>query len=534
MCDAIASHAQELSWPSRRYERDPVGFARDILGLEPWSRQIEVLEAVRDHDRVAVTSGHKTGKGTTAAILALWYFTMHADARVVMSSTTARQVDQILWRELTIRHGASGACLACTRAAKAHTPPRNPARPCPHSIAVDGRPKVLARSGLRIGHREVVGFTAKEAEAVAGISGEHLFYILDEASGIPSVIYEAIEGNRAGGAKIVMFSNPTRTEGEFYEAFESKARFYRTISISSEETPNVVEGRVVVPGLARREWIEEKREEWGAESALYKIRVKGEFVKNEDGKIFSVHAIAEAEARWQDALAEGPLHVGIDPAGPGNAGDETAIALRRGLKILSVITFRGLTEEGIVVQLLGVLHEHVGPRDPRPVVKVDREGPIGSALYGLLRAHLEQPGNEDAFELVPVRSSDRALRQPQIYGRTRDELWASLADWFRQGGAIPEDTKLSKELHAPEWVPQIDGRLKVTPKEDLRKALNRSPDRADAVALAVWERQRTVGEASRAQAAPPKPAPAGVDPYHLDGFEAGDPVYGGGGDPVYG
>jgi hypothetical protein len=44
-----------------------------------------------------------------------------------------------------------------------------------------------------------------------------------------------------------------------------------------------------------------------------------------------------------------------------------------------------------------------------------------------------------------------------------------------------------KELHAPEWIPQVTGRLKATGKDELRKALGRSPDRADAVALAVWE-----------------------------------------------
>jgi hypothetical protein len=70
----------------------------------------------------------------------------------------------------------------------------------------------------------------------------------------------------------------------------------------------------------------------------------------------------------------------------------------------------------------------------------------------------------------------------------RDELWANLAEWIREGGAIPDDARLTKELHAPEWHGQISGKLKATPKSDLRKMLDgRSPDRADAVALAVWE-----------------------------------------------
>ena len=44
----------------------------------------------------------------------------------------------------------------------------------------------LARSGMKSDDfREIVGFTAKQAEAVAGISGENVLYLVDEASGVP-------------------------------------------------------------------------------------------------------------------------------------------------------------------------------------------------------------------------------------------------------------------------------------------------------------------------------------------------------------
>lgn len=44
------------------------------------------------------------------------------------------------------------------------------------------------------------------------------------------------------------------------------------------------------------------------------------------------------------------------------------------------------------------------------------------------------------------------------------------------------------ELHATDWIDHIS-KMKATPKTELRKAenLGRSPDRADALALAVWE-----------------------------------------------
>jgi phage terminase large subunit len=454
----------DIKWPSPRYARDPVAYFREVLGAEPWRRQIDVIEAVRDHKRVAVASGHKVSKSHTAAGIALWFYCSYDQARVVMTSATSRQVDQILWRELR---------MMLARAKR----------------EIHGELHELARSGFKApDFREIVGFTAREAEAVAGVSGKNVLYLIDEASGVEDPIFEAIEGNRAGGARIVMFSNPTRTEGEFAAAFFSKSKFYKTLRISSEESPNVIEGREVIPGLATREWIDEKREEWGEDSALYKVRVRGEFVTREDGKILTLHAISTAEMRWHDAPWTGPLFIGIDPAGPGGAGDESVFAVRRGQKVIALYGLRGLTEEAHLVHLLAILQKHLLPVDLRPVVVVDREGSVGARVWSLLLSHAGASEEGAApFDLYGVRSSDKAMRQPFIYDRIRDELWANLELWMRAGGGIPTDARLAKELHAPSFVSAINGKLKATPKDELRKILGHSPDRADAVALSVWE-----------------------------------------------
>lgn len=474
--------ARRIRWPSPRYRKDPVRFFREILGVEPWSKQVEIIEAVRDNPRVAVRSGHKVSKSHSAAGIGLWFYSSFDDARVVMTSTTSRQVDRILWRELRMMRARGGRCVDC----KAADPDgRRIPRPCPHSALLDGEAGELARTGLKSDDfREIVGFTAREAEAVAGVSGKNLLYIVDEASGVGEEIFEAIEGNRAGGARIVLFGNPTQNQGEHYEAFHGKSKFYLGITVSSEETPNVVEGREVIPGLSTRPWVEEKKEEWGEDSPLYKVRVKGIHAKSEDGKIFSIHAIEMAEQRWDETAESGRLFIGLDPAGPTGHGDEIAFSPRRGLKQLQLKVERGLTEEGHLAHLLALIDALKVPRET-PVVVLDREGNVGAAVYGTLRQYEEM--NPGVFELVGVRASDRAVRQPHIYDRMRDELVANLEAWFRDGGAILEDVKLAKELHEPEWEEQVNGRLKVTPKKKLRKALGRSPDRFDALCLSCWE-----------------------------------------------
>ncbi len=471
-----------IRFPDPKFQADPVAFFRDILGVEPWSRQIEIIEAVRDHDRVAVCSGHKVSKSHTAAGIALWYYCSFPDARVVMTSTTSRQVDQILWRELRMLRARGGRCAACKEA--------DPSgliipRPCEHSTLIEGEQGELARTGLKSeDFREIVGFTAREAEAVAGISGRNLLYIADEASGIGDDIFDAIEGNRAGGAKLLMLSNGTRNEGAFFEAFTTKAALYFTMRVSSEETPNVIEGRIVIPGLATREWIEEKRIEWGENSPLYRIRVLGQHALAEEAKIFSVHLIEQSEQRWSDTPDAGRLYIGLDPAGETGLGDDTCFAVRRGLKLLALRRMRGLTDDQHLMQLLLVIKEFGLPRET-PVVVLDREGSIGASLSGRLRSY--QDTAPLAFELVTVRASERAVRHPHIYDRMRDELCANLESWFRDGGAILEDVKLAAELHTLEWKQAVTGRLKITPKDVIRKHIGRSPDSYDALALSAWE-----------------------------------------------
>ena len=182
-------------WPALEYQKDPAGFAREILGISLMPEQIEILEAIRDHVRVAVRGGRKVGKDYVLSAAALWFFCCFPDARVRFTAVTDKQVNDIFWRELRLMLGKHGRCVDCKRA-----DPYGP-RPCPHSklipeAATAGK---LARTGLKADDfREIIGYTAREAEGAAGVSGAFQLNIIDEASGIEDFIVEAIDGNLGG------------------------------------------------------------------------------------------------------------------------------------------------------------------------------------------------------------------------------------------------------------------------------------------------------------------------------------------------
>src|ERR1051325_3357974 len=79
---------------------DPVVFCEKHLGIKPWSKQVEIMRAVAEHPRVAVRSGHKCGKTTSAAAIALWWLSTRSRATVVLTSSGGRQVSEILWPEV--------------------------------------------------------------------------------------------------------------------------------------------------------------------------------------------------------------------------------------------------------------------------------------------------------------------------------------------------------------------------------------------------------------------------------------------------
>ena len=145
-----------LRWPSPRFRDDPVGFARNVLSVDPWAAQREVLESVRDNARTTWKSGHRVSKSNTGGIVSCWFYGSFDDARVIMSAPTARQVDGILWRETQKLVRQSGICLECRRAGKLDQ------SPCPHSAKLDGKLGKRAATGLQAGDFRDDGATDEE------------------------------------------------------------------------------------------------------------------------------------------------------------------------------------------------------------------------------------------------------------------------------------------------------------------------------------------------------------------------------------
>lgn len=475
-----------------RFYDDPAGFCREVLDFEPSPDQLLVLSEIVAADFVTVPAGRAVGKSRLDAAIALWFVaTRGTGSRVILTAPTFRQVQVILWEEIrNLYHGAK--------------------------IKLGGECAKMASTGLRLDSgAQILGLTAEKPEAFQGIRSPRLLIIADEASGIADEIFHVIDGNAAGGAKILLTGNPTRATGYFREAARSPR--FRVIRLSALNSPNVLSGQSLVLGLATREWVEERKREWGEDSPLYKIHVLGEFVELEEGRLFTEEMIAGSETRWHETRPTGRLVVGIDPAGATGDGDESAFTCRRGQKVTKIHARRGLTEEGHIVEALGLIATQRGDSTELPLIVIDRDGYVGAKVYAHFLAYLQT--HEGTFQLVGVRGGERARRKPLTYDRVRDEVWFGLVDAFRDGLTIPEDVKLRRELAAILAESHISGRSKVTEKNDLRKELGRSPDRADSLCLACFETSNWLPAPAQQATEQPDhdpyrdPTARGIDPY---------------------
>lgn len=459
---------------------DPSIYAEEVFGLTVWTRQREVLTAVRDHDRVSVRSGHKVSKSTSAAVI-VWWFTSDPDARpearAIVTAPTGRQVSEIVWREVIALRDR-----AAKRGYRLPVPGRRPG------------------TGVRWGDgRQIIGFTIDEQkpEAIAGFSGAHLQFVLDEASGIDDRVFEALDGNAAASARFFLISNPTRTSGAFYES-QQPGSDYRPLHISSEQSPNIT-GEAKIPGLATREWRDKMVAKYGADSLWVAVRVRGEFPSGADDEVFGAGLVSAAMHRAADTDCAEPLVCGLDVAGYG--GDENILAPRRGRCTLPLVQIPAGESVDIAAAAIRAARKlRRGPSE-RVRINVDANG-VGAGVYSVLVADAFEHDGEtfrprDEIDATAVMTAEKAS-DPSQYTNQRSELHFLGRDYLRDGGTLPDDEELSIELRAPRYSLDRTNRIQVELKAKIRTRLGRSPDRGDAWLLSLYEEPVVERRSSRA------------------------------------
>ena len=440
---------------TKRHREDPVYFARRVLGVEPWSKQVEALTAVAENERVAVKSGNGLGKGFSAAAALLWFMSCHDHAVALSTAPTFRQVRHILWKEVHRRYRNAKYDLG--------------------GKLLDTRLEMPERDSF------AMGLSADSPDEFQGFHSANMLIVVDEAEGVAEPIYEAIEALMTSeNCRLLLIGNPTTVTGSFRRAFHEDRELYHTITISAYDSPNVAEGAKTVPGLVTARWVEQRRKIWGEDNPIFQARVLGEFPEQSEDTLISLSAIEGAAKVSGGAVEQDdepqPTVVAVDVARFGS--DRSVILVRQGGQVKPVRTFRGLD----TMKLTGLVVDAIKEADPDDVV-VDEVG-IGAGVVDRLK--------ELGYRVDGVNVG-RAAHDPSRFANLRAEGYWNLRQLITNGEvALPSDKELMGELAALKYSFNSTGQLLVESKEDMRKRGIRSPDKADAMMLAFLPYRRRV------------------------------------------
>ena len=479
-----------------RYQPDPIGYARDVLGVTLTEEQAALACSVRDHRYSLAKASHAVGKTFLAAVLGCWWYDCWEEHICYVTAPTWDQALGLTFKQIKrfrLDHRLPGRVLETGR--------------------VEDDDRRLATSHF---------IRALNAERGEGFQGEHsapILIIIEEGPGVPPYIWDAMRGlMTVGEARVLAIGNPTDEATAFGEACRSP--LYQVMTISALKHPNIeaeLAGREPpFPEAVRLVWLEEMLrtecevaaapdgdtfEFWSLDViqaalagtpltgweervhykpfASFQGRVLGEFPTQADENVIP--------RGWLADLPEQPLRgkpeIGCDPARFGS--DRTAVAVRVGPCLVELVELRKLDSQAIAGACIDAARRWAARArmdDAKDVrIRVDVTGGLGAGPLDALRA--------DGFNATGVNVSEKATDDEQFLNQ-RSEIWFEMRERARSKDLdltrIPQELreKLIREWSAPRYKVDAHGHKVVEPKDATKRRLRYSPDLADAANLA--------------------------------------------------
>jgi phage terminase large subunit len=473
----------ELSLEQQRFVRkvisDPVLFAIHILGVDLWEREAELARSIKHNRKTAVKACHASGKTFTLAVAALWWLAGYPEGIVLTTSPTQRQVRTQLWSE--IHRLVAGAKV-----------------PYP--------PLKTTELKFRGDNNFALGFSTNQTENFQGYHGKYVLIIADEAPGIEAGIWDAVAGTMAGGmVHIVMAGNPTIPAGNFFDAFTQERGLWNCLSISAFDSPNLAgldlehllrldpseDGPLdqnIIPYLVTKRWVYDQHQSWwhGSDSSSpqWLSRVLARFPDQAQDALIKLTWLERAQQRALQSpvtkTGSPSLVAGVDVGG---GESETVVYIcecrHDRCRIIDMGAWRGADTRGVVVNFLNQYRPHLN------LVRVDAIG-IGHNFALHLqdcRFDVEFVNVAMACESKPQLRENDPLRR---FVNQKAQFYQILADAFErdQIDGLTDETTIG-QLASIRYEIDPQGRLKVESKEQARARGVPSPDRAEALMLAL-------------------------------------------------
>ena len=437
----------------------PVEFVKDVIKAEPDEYQAKVLndlaynEKQKRATKISVRSGHGVGKSTIESWAILWFLVTRPFPKILCTAPTAHQLHDILWAEAS-KWLRNSEML--------------------NDILEWTYEKIYLK-----GQREewfAIARTSNKPDALQGTHAEHILIIIDEASGVPDIVFEPVLGTLStNDAKLLMCGNPTQLAGFFYESHNDKKDLYVTHVINGENSSRV-----------DRNYIQLIADMFGIDSDVYRVRVLGEFPKANPDSFISLDIINTEFIDIGDVYS---IDLGVDVARFGD--DESVVTtVFNKLKLSNLDIFRHNDTMKLTGQIVNIIKQlNKDYPNVRVNVKIDCDG-LGVGVYDRLReVIMSERLNARAVEChFGAKGGKVRNSEPISYYNSTGIMWGLIRTKFKEKSLyIKEDSELINQLTNRKYFIESNGDIRLERKEDMKKRGVHSPDRADALGLALYE-----------------------------------------------
>lgn len=435
-----------------RYYNDPVLFAEEVIGITLTPQQNKALSLLAQGEhKLAVKSGHGTGKSCLEAVAILWFLCTRPLCRVVMTAPSARQLYDVLMAE--VRQWYT------------------------QSILREFDLFRFTRDNIRINNEEYASVwfatcvSVSNPENISGMHAQDILAVVDEGAGVNDEIFVRLEGVlTTKGSYIITCGNPSFTTGYFYDIFHKYQDSYDLLTFNCEESSNVKE-----------DWIDAMRTKYGADSNIYKVRVLGEFAPLDEEVVIRREEIIKAYTKdIEEDLNYDTVYIGVDVSS-GESNDYSTISIRRANIEIERIKVK-MKLRHFRNKLTGIISDYVNNED-NVIVNVDTTG-LGFQLGQDLEDYFMEYYN---VSINKINFSHRAMRNKEF-----SNVFTEMIFLFKE--KLPniklldcEESTLEVDLGGRRYGYDFLNRYQAEKKKDFIKRVGHSPDEGDAVLLAFYD-----------------------------------------------
>ncbi|MCG7852945.1 MAG: hypothetical protein MIO92_10525 [Methanosarcinaceae archaeon] len=498
-------------------------FAHDVMQVRPSEWQQEGLHMIQHNKRTSFCSATSMGKDWLGS-LASWCFlllTPDFDANgilqtalVINTGPSAAQVNTIMLGELKSKFYGS----ALPKLVKAGLWDFKLTQKGVHfniPTGMDENPKFgnYAKWSL-----EAFKGDEYNVERWTGYHNENIMVVATEASGLPPLIYEGIEGCLQNNSRLVLLHNPNFSQGEAYESMKDPQ--YKSKRIPAFESDNFKLGKQMYDGIITPEeyqklrypgqldysWVKDRvnkkgwtikinesekdlskhdfefEGKWYRPSRVCKIKILAVHPESSDENLIPLSWIEAAQDRWLEATEKGIEQSkgirGVDVSGQGR--DSTVFIDRYGDYVAHPRVIIPLKPETAHMETSAHINKDASSFN---AIMVDTIGEGSGVFSGCKEAGIDNVYSfKNSYGAKGLTDVTGTMKFKNMRAYVHWALRDALNPQFDAKLMLPPSDELKSQLAEIKYMyDRKTGELIIEPKDELSARLGGSPDESDAL-----------------------------------------------------